>query len=114
HFYIGHCLHLEQKFVPRSLGGISCTTFLSTQNRKGNPRLVQNFYQGLCNSFCPIVKTPHTAHPKEDLRLLSVRKKLGHCSHFQFFLHFFSINGEKVQTQIQISNSKWFMGLYGY
>src|SRR5690606_1592975 len=89
YFYIGDGLHLEQKFVSGPFGGIAGTTFLRTQNGKGNSGLVQNFNKGLCNSFCPIVKTSHTAYPKEDFRLLSACKKFSHGRHFYFFLHFF-------------------------
>src|SRR5690606_40633693 len=85
--YIGHGLHLEQKFIPRAFGRIPGTAFLGAQDREIDPRLVEQFYKGLGDFLGPIVKTSGTTDPKQDFRLFSLGKERGHGGYVDMIWH---------------------------
>src|SRR5688500_9498929 len=61
---IAHRLHLKQKLVAGTSGGISRTGLFSSENGEADTHCIQDFNKGSCHFFVPVVKRSGAAYPK--------------------------------------------------
>ncbi|MNR23933.1 hypothetical protein D3C85_1409860 [compost metagenome] len=83
YFYIGHCLHLEQKFISCPLCGISGTAFFSSQNCIFHAYMVQDLTDITSGFLCSFIIAPGTTYPKQDFWFFTFGYQLCHCWHFK-------------------------------
>ena len=81
-FDVRQGLHLKQKLVSGTFGGVSRTTLFGSQNSIGHLTLRKYFDKGLGDFFGTFIKTSGAAHPKHNFGLFSCSDHRRDCRDF--------------------------------